>query len=152
MRVRQVRGPGGPLERAETVEITARRYRCVPCGAVIVVVPFEVVAGRLYSASAIGMALALWGLVLATAARVRQRVCPARIVGNTAMGGWATLRRWARAVARGELFPSVPGAGPSASLRRVAAGAASALAARANPTSRELAIEHRAFLGAAHAA
>ena len=151
-RVRQVRGPGGLLEPPETVEITVRRYRCVPCGAVIVVVPFEVVAGRLYSASAIGFALALWGLVVTTAARVRQRVCPARVLGATAASGWVTLRRWARAVARGELFPSVPGAGPSASLRRVAARAAAALAASAAPTSRELAIEHRAFLGAAHAA
>jgi hypothetical protein len=151
-RARQVRGPGGPLEPAETVEITARRYRCVPCGAVVVVVPSEVVAGRLYSASAIGLALALWGLVLATAARVRRLVCPAKILGHTAVTGWATLRRWARDVAQGKLFPSVPGAGPSASLRGVAASAASALAARADPTSRELAIERRAFLGAAHAA
>jgi hypothetical protein len=151
-RTRQVRGPGGPLQPTETVEITVRRYRCVPCGAVVVVVPSEVVAGRLYSASAIGFALALWGLVLATAAQVRQRVCPARILGDAAVTGWVTLRRWARDVARGKLFPSVPGAGPSAVLRRVAAHAASALAAHADPTSRELAIEHRAFLGAAHAA
>jgi hypothetical protein len=151
-RERQVRGPSDPLEPAETEEITARRYRCVPCGAVVVVVPREVLAGRLYSASAIGFALALWGLVLATAAQVRRQVCPARILGHTAVTGWATLRRWARDVAQGKLFPSVPGGGPSASLRRVAASAASALAACAEPTSRGLAIEHRAFLGAVHAA
>jgi hypothetical protein len=52
----------------------------------------------------------------------------------------------------GTLFPSVPAAGLSASLRRVAASAASALAARADPTTRALALEHRAFLGAAQAA
>lgn len=150
-RVRQVRGPSAPLEPAETVEITARRYRCVPCGGVVVVVPREVMAGRLYSAPAIGFAFALWGLVLATAAQVRRQVCPAKILGHT-VSGWVTLRRWARDVAQGKLFPSVPGAGPSASLRRVSAHAASALAASADPTSRELAIEQRAFLGAAHAA
>jgi len=106
----------------------------------------------LYSACAIGFALALWGLAQATAAQVRRRVCPATILGDAAVTGWATLRRWARDIARGRIFPSVPTAGPSASLRRVAAGAASALAASADPTTRALPVEHRAFLGAAHAA
>ena len=58
-RKRQVRGPSGPGQPAATVEILARRYRCILCGAVIVVVPQEVRARRLYSASAIGLAL-LW--------------------------------------------------------------------------------------------
>jgi hypothetical protein len=60
--------------------------------------------------------------------------------------GWATLRRWAR-----DLEVPDP-ADPSATLRSRAASAASALAARADPTTRALAIEHRAFLSAAHAA
>jgi hypothetical protein len=152
-RERQVRGPGGPEAPAVLVTITARRYRCVPCGAVVIVVPREVRGRRVYSASAIGFALALWGLVQATAAQVRRRVCPATILGDAAVTGWATLRRWARDVARGRLFPGVPGPpDPSATLRRVAASAASALAASADPTTRALAIERRAFLGAAHAA
>jgi hypothetical protein len=151
-RGRQVRGPGGPEEPAAMVEIVARRYLCVACRSVIVVVPHGVLARRLYSASAIGFALALWGLVQATAAHVRRKVCPARILGAAAVTGWAALRRWARDIARGGLFRSVPTPGPSASLRRVAAFAASALAARADPTTRALAVEHRAFLGAAHAA
>ena len=151
-RERQVRGPAAPEAPAVLVTITARRYRCVPCGAVVIVVPREVRGRRAYSASAIGFALALWGLVQATAAQVRRRVCPATILG-AAVTGWATLRRWARDVARGRLFAGVPGPpAPSATLRRVAASAASALAARADPTTRALAIEHRAFLGAAHAA
>jgi hypothetical protein len=83
---------------------------------------------------------------------VRRRVCPATILGDDAVLGWVTLRRWARAVARGDLFPSTPGAGPFAALRHVAAIAAAALAASADPTTRTLAIEHRAFFGAAHAA
>ena len=134
------------------VEILARRYRCLPCGSVIVVVPHGVVARRLYSVSAIGFALALWGLARATAAEVRRRVCPATILGNDAVLGWATLRRWAQAVARGDLFPSTPDPGPLAALRRVAAVAAAALAASADPTTRTLAIEDRAFFGAAHGA
>jgi hypothetical protein len=67
------------------------------------------------------------------------------------MTGWATLRRWAKAVQQRRLF-SVPIAGPSATLREVAALAATALAARADSTTRHLPLEQRAFLGAAHAA
>ena len=152
-REREVRGPPGAVAGAALVVVVARRYRCVPCGAVLIVVPCEVRGRRVYSASAIGLALALWGLLGATAAQVRRRVCPATILGATAVTGWATLRRWARDLARGRLFCGVPGPpGSSATLRRRAASAASALAARADPTTRGLAIEHRAFLGAAHAA
>jgi hypothetical protein len=151
-RERQVRGPLSPDEAATTVVLAVRRYRCVRCGAVIVVVPREVRAGRLYSVAAIGFALALWGLVQASAVEVRRRVCPAAIVGPAAAMGWATLRRWARAVRRGKLFSSVPLPDPSSTLRHVAAHAAAAVAANADPTTRSLAIEQHAFFGAAHAA
>ena len=151
-RARQVSGPAAPDAPPGLVTILARRYRCAPCGAVIIVVPSEVRGRRVYSASAIGFALALWGLALATAAEVRRRVCPARILGGDAATGWATLRRWARDVAHRRLFPSTvepPSFGP---LRDVAASAAAALAASADPTTRALPLAHRAFLGAAHAA
>jgi hypothetical protein len=152
IRERQVRGPAGPGQPPEDISLAARRYRCVLCGAVVIVVPHEVRGRRMYSVAAIGLALALWGLAQATAARVRRLVCPAKLLGPTAVTGWVTLRRWARAVARRHIFPSSPDPGPSASLRRIAALAASALAASADPTTRALPIEHRAFLGAAHAA
>ena len=151
-RERQVRGPLSPDEAATTVVVTVRRYRCVRCGAVLVVVPREVCAGRLYSVAAISFALALWGLVQASAAEVRRRVSPAAIVGHAAATGWATLRRWARAVVRGKLFPAAPLPDPGARLRRVAAHAAAAVAASAEPTTRSLPLEQRAFFGAAHAA
>lgn len=134
------------------VGISARRYLCVPCGAVIIVVPREVLAGRQYSASAIGFALALFGLVLSTAAEVRRRVCPGTLVGATAATGWATLRRWARAVRDKHLFASSPLPASGSTLRDVAASAASALAASADATTRSLTLAARAFLGAAHAA
>lgn len=134
------------------IVITARRFRCIPCGAVLVVVPREVVAGRLYSAAAIALALALWGLAGAAAAEVRRRICPAAILGFAAATSWATLRRWAQAVARGALFPSAPRPQAGAALRHVAASAAAALAALSDPTTRQLPIGRRAFLGAAHAA
>ncbi|WP_437753069.1 hypothetical protein [Sorangium sp. So ce1389] len=134
------------------ISVTVRRYRCLSCGAVLLVVPRGVLGRRAYSAAAIGFALALWGLALATAAEVRRRVCPAKILGQSAVTGWATLRRWARDVARRNLFAEAPDPGPSASLRQSAASAAASFAASADPTTRALPIEHRAFFGAAHAA
>ncbi|WP_236644120.1 hypothetical protein [Sorangium cellulosum] len=77
---------------------------------------------------------------------------PAKILGQSAVTGWTTLRRWARDVAQRRLFVEAPGSGPSASLRQSAASAAAVLAASADPTTRALPIEHRAFFGAAHAA
>ena len=132
--------------------VVARRYRCVPCGAVLIVVPCEVRGRRVYSACAIGLALALWGLLEATAGQVRGRVCPAKVLGAAGVTGWATLRRWARDIRRRRLFPSSPDPDPCGSLRLVAARAASALAARADPTTRALLLEQRAFLGAAQVA
>jgi hypothetical protein len=151
-RERLVVGPPEPDAAPDLVTVVGRRYRCLPCGAVVLVVPREVRGRRAYSAAAIGFALALWGLALATAAEVRRRVCPAKVVGAAAAVGWATLRRWARDVARRRLFPSTPDPAPGASLRRIAASAAAALAASADPTTRALPLAHRAFLGAAHAA
>jgi hypothetical protein len=151
-RERQVRGPLEPGGPPVLLVVLGRRYRCVPCGAVVIVVPRGVRGRRVYTASAIGFALALWGLALATAAEVRRRVSPAVQVGDTAAVGWATLRRWARDVARRRLFSSVLDPGPTASLRELAQRAATALAASADPTTRALASEHRAFLGAAQVA
>jgi len=152
LRERQVRGPLGPGEKAVTVGVLGRRYLCVVCGAVFLVVPREVLPRRQYSAAAIGFALAVWGLVKATARAVRLLISPSTVLGFDAMTGWVTLRRWAKAVKARCLFSSVPAAGPSATLRAVAALAATALAASADPTTRHLPLEQRAFFGAAHAA
>ena len=151
-RERQVCGPAEPTAPATMVGIQARRYLCVVCAAVLLVVPREMLAGRRYSASAIGFALALWGLVLATAAEVRRRVSPQTLLGFAGIRTWVTLRRWARAVREGSLFPDAPRLAGSATLRQVAASAASACAASADPMTRHLPLEHRAFFGAAHAA
>lgn len=152
LRERQVRGPLGPGEKAVAVVVSGRRYLCVVCGAVFLVVPREVLPRRQYSAAAIGFALALWGLVGLTTIAVRLQISPSTVLGFDAMTGWVTLRRWAKAVKTRCLFPSVPAAEPSATLRVVAALAATALAASADPTTRHLPLEQRAFLGAAHAA
>jgi hypothetical protein len=152
LRERQVCGPPEPDAAATAIVISGRRYRCVCCGAVLLVVPREVLPRRQYSASAIGLALALWGLVRATALAVRRRVSPSKQLGFAAMVGWVTLRRWAKAVRQRDLFASTLPAGPSATLREVAALAATGLAARAASTTRHLSLAHRAFFGAAHGA
>ena len=152
LRERQVRGPLAPGEKAVVIGVPGRRYRCVVCGAVFLVVPREVLPRRQYSAAAIGFALALFGLVGLTAIAVRLQISPSTVLGFDAMTGWVTLRRWAKAVKTRCLFPSVPAAEPAATLRTVAARAATALAASADPTTRHLPLEQRAFLGAAHAA
>jgi hypothetical protein len=150
LRGRTVIGPGGADEAAASVTIAARRYRCVPCTAVIIVVPREVRGRRQYSLSAIALAFALWGLLLATAAEVRRRICPAKVVGDAALGDWATLRRWARAAE--PLFPSVPLPGGQATLRQVAAAVATVLSASAEPATRGHPVEQRAFVGGGQAA
>lgn len=151
-RDRQVVGPTEPEGPPVGVTISARRYQCQECGAVTIVVPAEIRGRRAYSASAIGYALALWALLGLAAPEVRRRVSPATVLGDTAAAGWASLRRWARDLARGQLLPGTFHLAPCDSLRRLAANAAAALAATADPGTRGLPIEHRAFLGAAHAA
>lgn len=137
----------GPVELGAppaVIGIRARRYRCLGCGAVIVVVPRGVARRRLYSAGAIALALAAWAVSGQTPAAVRGRVSPHRIIGPTAASGWASLRRWSRAVRAGRLFPVVRASPESATLRQVAARAATTLAAVAGGGANESA----AFIGA----
>jgi len=140
----------GPVElgaAAVLIGILARRYQCQACGAVVMVVPRGIVRRRLYSASAIALALALYGAAALAPGEVRRRVSPLRIVGATAAAGWASLRRWSRAVRAGRLFPVVRALPAEATLRQVAARAATTLAAYALG-GRGLSIDSAAFLGA----
>ncbi len=147
---RRERHQWGPLEfggAPALIAIPVRRYLCRSCGAVAVVGPRGLVRRRLYSAGAIALALALYGVAGLAPAEVRRQVSPLRIVGPTAAEDWASLRRWCRAVRATRLFPAVRALPVEASLRRVAARAATTLAASA-PGSGGLAIEAAAFLGA----
>ena len=139
----------GPAELGGTsllVEVLIRRYRCRPCGAVIAVVPCGVRRHQLYSAGAIALALALWGVADLAPAKVRAQVSPFAVVGPTAAAGWASLRRWSRAVRAGRLFAVVRALPAEASLRQVAARAATTLAAFAPGGG--LPVDSAAFLGA----
>lgn len=76
--------------------LTVRRYRCVRCLAVLVVVPRGVLPRLRYGAVAIALALARWSVEGVPAARVRAEVSPDRHLGLDARRGWHSLRRWAR--------------------------------------------------------
>jgi transposase len=147
LRERHQWGPVVPGSTAALSAILLRRYLCRSCGAVVVVGPRGLVRRRLYSGGAIALALALYGGVGLSPREVRRGVSPLRIVGPTAAAGWASLRRWCRAVRAGRLFPAVRALPAGASVRQVAARAATTLAAYA-PGSGGLAIESAAFIGA----
>lgn len=147
LRERHQWGPGELGAAPSLIAVLLRRYLCRSCGAVAVVGPRGLVRRRLYSAGAIALALALYGVLGLSPRGVRGRVNPLRIVGPTSATGWASLRRWCRAVRAGRLFPTVRGLPAEATRRQVAARAATTLAAYA-PSSGGLAIESAAFIGA----
>lgn len=62
VRPRQLWGPAEPDARPELMVVKQRRYKCTACGKAVTVGPSEALAGRLYTASAIALALALYGL------------------------------------------------------------------------------------------
>lgn len=89
----------GPEElggRSVVGSVTARRYRCVRCAAVLVVVPRGVLPRLRYGAVAIALALARWSVEDVPAALVRAEISPFGVVGHDARRGWRSLRRWAR--------------------------------------------------------
>lgn len=115
----------------------------------MVVGPRGLLRGWLYSAPAIGWALALYGLARRSAAEVRRCVSPWQQVGDAAFGSWATLRRWIKAVGDGRLFAMVRRCPSSWSLRQIAERAATTLAAHALPISTSVPLDHHVWHGAA---
>lgn len=129
---------------ATLVVIEARRYECQECGAVMMVVPREILPRMLFTASAIALALALYGLERRSARATRAEVSPLREVG-TPEGGWKTLHRWiVRAPA---LWTCIRATAAGASVRTRAERAATTLAAHAAGES----LVHAAFAGAVRA-
>lgn len=112
----------------------------------MVVVPRELLPRRLYTACAIGLALAVWALMGATEAATRSRVSPFAIVGAAAQGRWMTLRRWATDAGAGRLF-GTSRAPPAGFVRRQHAERAAAALVALAPTG--LAPDAAAFAGGA---
>jgi ferredoxin len=145
-RERQLRGPETADGQPTMTSVRARRYECQRCGACMLVVPREVLPRRLYTACAIGLALAMWALLGATETAVRKHISPFEVVGATAYGSWITLRRWAADTGRGRLFATSRASPKDFTLRQHAERAASALRALA-PAG--LTAAQGAFAGAA---
>ncbi len=111
--------------------LQVRRYRCRGCGAVVTVLPRGLAARRQYAATAIGLALYLVGVVGQSTRQVRERVSPFALTFDG--GGWATVRRWVRAVEQGLLFAPIRASPAGFSIRKRAERAAMTLVAMAPP-------------------
>lgn len=147
LRTRQVRGPLAFGEKPDLVTVDGRRYQCQSCGVIIIVEPRSVLRYRHFSASAIGLALALFGVDGLPAPEVRRRVSPWFTVGHAAFRGWWTLHRWIAVAREGRLLPGVRHRAAGGD-RAVAARVAHVVAARAPPPW-DAPIAARAFAGAA---
>lgn len=147
LRERQVRGPSSVVGEPEIRTILVRRYRCQRCGGLTTVLPRGLTARRHYSASAIGLALCLFGMLGLSVGATRRRVCAWRVGFEPER--WTTLAGWLAAIEQGRLFASVRACPPSFSLRERAERAAATLCGLAlGPGT----VEAQAFEGAALAA
>lgn len=148
LRERSLLGPLDVEGEATVCELLLRRFECQRCDAVITVGPRGLVPGRHYSAMAIGLALWLWAVYRRTDPAVRKRTSPVEDEGLSRPERWTTLRRWARAVRDGLLWPSAS-IGLDWSLRRCAERAARLIWSQGSPDSST--DEARVFRGAEHA-
>lgn len=142
-----MRGPVTIDSPTKEIEIRLRRYRCQACGFTMSVGPAGLLTRRLFTAMAIGLALALWSGGHSDAA-VRREVSPWQVVGATAEARWNALRRWALAASAGELWPSIR-LTLEWTRREIAKRVSLILMSRGPPGDCE---KTRAFAGAAHIA
>jgi hypothetical protein len=129
-RRRTQRGPEAlgqpPVER----RVSVRRYKCKSCGATVTVAPRGVVRRRLYPARAIGLALALFGIQLASAHAVQEAIAPTASARDPAEGAaWSTLRRWTHEAKAGTLIVEGRACPETFTLRQAAERAATTLRA-----------------------
>jgi hypothetical protein len=149
LRSRQLRGPPAVRAPPSLREVLTRRYECQRCGAVLVVVPCDVAPRRHYAATAIALALALYGVLGRSQATVRSAVSSDGALGVCATYRWRTLARWIDAMAAHALLPALHALAAAQGRRAIAQRAAMAIGAHAPPSLPEGAPELRAFAGAA---
>ncbi len=126
-------------------EIELRRYRCLGCGAIVVVGPWDLLPRVLYSLVTVVLALAQWAMG-STKASVRAQLGAFSVIGNSTLNGWPSLRRWAGWGPSGKLFPEVKAA-VDGTLRERAARWVQILAGVGPP---DLPLPLRALTGAKH--
>ena len=86
----------------------------------VTVLPRGLSARRQYAATAIGLTLYLVGVLGQSLRQARERVSPYALAFHA--GGWATVRRWVRAVEQGQLFAPIRASPPSHQRSRSATG------------------------------
>jgi len=129
-RPRTQRGPEAVGRPPGERSVVVRRYRCTKCGATVTVAPRGVVRRRLYAASAIGLALALFGIQVESAPAVREAIAPMASARAPAEGAtWSTLRRWAHEAKAGTLVAEAHACPETFTLRQAAERAATTLRA-----------------------
>lgn len=145
LRCRSTLGPPGVGEPSQLGEIAVRRFLCLVCKTVMVVVPRGVLRRCLFLAAGIALALGRWSEGVPAPA-VRHEVSPQVRTGATAAVGWASLRRWARTAPR--LWPRSPPLIRQGSWRATARSVVAFLASfTPTPTGR---VTEDAVVGAAH--
>jgi Domain of unknown function (DUF6431) len=129
--------------------LSLRRYQCCACGATVTVIPAGVLPFKHYSAPAIVLALALFGVFTVPVPEVRRRVSPWRVNGFAATG-WQSLFRWIEEARRGALISAARSSPTGFSRRQVAERVGMSLAAVV-PQTASGSILDRAFAGASFA-
>lgn len=102
VRRRQLWGPLQPKGPPRLVEAFVRRFLCRQCQQTMTVGPRQRQRQRLYNASTLLLALALWGLCGMGSVALRALLSPWQ---GTAPQSWASLRRWVKAALAGQLWP-----------------------------------------------
>ena len=148
VRSRQVRGPLDVGGAPEETDVLVRRYRCIECSAVVVVVPRGLARRRLFMLPAILLALSLWAVDRRPAREVRGAISPHRTVGVVAGWAWTSLGRWARAAADGRLARKLRPIPPGVARRELARRVVHTVAAFAPPALRGATIHEQVFAGA----
>jgi hypothetical protein len=123
-------GPEAVGQPPVVQSVGVRRYKCKKCGATVTVAPRGVVRRRLHTASAIGLALALFGLEHQSILAVREAITPTASHQEPAEGaGWSPLRRWAHEAKAGTLIEEGRACPETFTLRQAAERAATTFSA-----------------------
>jgi len=127
--------------RPVVIAVSCRRYLCVRCGCVMLVVPREMSRLRRYTLVTIALALVSFGGG-ERATRIRARFAP----GATFEEGWPSLRRWCRAIADGRLLRWIRGISELAG-RTLAERVSAVLAEASGIDARSACFEQRVIAG-----
>lgn len=146
---RQVRGALELEDTPGVLVISIRKFECQRCGAVMTVVPSELLPHRQYTAPSIALALCLWLVEGHADSTVRARVCGWRIASSRGARGWAQLYRWARSASR--LFDLPRPVAPTESMHETVRAVLGVLAALAPIAMHSSPAPVRVFTGASRA-